>query len=111
MLSSTFTFTATDGIALFVYRWSPDAALGAVVRIAHDLAEHTGRDARLAEALTGAGCAVYAADPGGHGRTACTSEDLGFFARRDGRRKCIDGPRRLSSRASHFQADADRAWA
>ena len=90
MHSSTFTLASADGLALFVYRWLPEATPKAVVQIAHGLIEHAGRYARLAEALTRAGYAVYAGDHRGHGRTAPTLEDLGFFAERDGWRKCVD---------------------
>jgi alpha-beta hydrolase superfamily lysophospholipase len=61
-----------------------------VVQIAHGIAEHGWRYARLAGALTRAGYAVYANDHRGHGRTAPAPEDLGFFAERDGWRKCLD---------------------
>jgi len=79
---------AEDGVELFVYRWTPNGPPRAAVQIAHGLAEHGGRYARLAEALTGAGYAVYADDHRGHGRTAKTPEDLGFFAPQDGWAKC-----------------------
>jgi alpha-beta hydrolase superfamily lysophospholipase len=88
--SSTFTLASADGLARFVYRWLPEAAPKAVVQIAHGVVEHAGRYARLAQALTRAGYAVYAGDHRGHGRTAPTPEDLGFFAERDGWRKCVD---------------------
>jgi len=90
MQSSTFAFTAGDGTGLFVYRWLPESAPRAVVQIAHGLAEHAGRYGRLAEALTGAGYAVYANDQRGHGRTATTPADLGFFAPEGGWHKCVD---------------------
>ena len=90
MPSSTLFLPATDGLPLFVHRWLPDEAPKAVVQIAHGLAEHGGRYARLAGALTSAGYAVWAGDHRGHGRTARTSDELGFFAERDGWRKCID---------------------
>lgn len=60
------------------------------MQIAHGLAEHTARYARLADALNGAGYAVYANDHRGHGRTAKSAGDLGWFAERDGWRKCVD---------------------
>jgi hypothetical protein len=60
--SSTFTLASADGLALFVYRWLPEATPKAVVQIAHGLIEHAGRYARLAEALTRAGYAIYAAE-------------------------------------------------
>jgi len=96
--SSTFTLASTDGVSLFVYRWSPEVAPKAAVQIAHGLVEHAGRYARLAKALTHAGYAVYADDHRGHGRTASTPEDFGFFAERDGWRKCIDDLWRVNQR-------------
>lgn len=88
--SSTFTLASSDGVAVFVYRWLPEAAPKAAVQIAHGLVEHAGRYTRLAKALTRAGYAVYAGDHRGHGRTASTPEDFGFFAERDGWRKCVE---------------------
>jgi len=87
--TSTFTLTTPDAVDLFVYCWLPDGQPKAVVQIAHGLAEHAGRYARLADALNSAGYAVYANDHRGHGRTA-KSADLGFFAERDGWQKCVD---------------------
>jgi predicted alpha/beta hydrolase len=55
---------ATDGLNLFLRRWFPDSsAPKAIVQIAHGVAEHSGRYARLAAALTGAGFGVYARSP------------------------------------------------
>ena len=90
MQASTFTLATPDGMSLFVYRWLPDGPPKAVVQIAHGLAEHAARYARVAEALTRAGYAVYADDHRGHGRTARTPDELGLFAERDGWKKCID---------------------
>lgn len=82
MRSSTFTFKASDGQEIFVNRWEPDegAPVRALIHIVHGMAEHGARYARLAERLTSAGYAVYANDHRGHGRTATTDRDLGFFA-------------------------------
>jgi alpha-beta hydrolase superfamily lysophospholipase len=90
MQESTFRVTAPDGAQVCVYRWLPHASPAAAVQIIHGLAEHAGRYRRLAEALTAAGYAVYASDLRGHGQTATSGEDLGFFARRDGWRKCLE---------------------
>ncbi|HXW28140.1 MAG TPA: alpha/beta hydrolase [Xanthobacteraceae bacterium] len=89
MLGSTFTLETPDGVSLFIYRWLPDVPPKAVIQIAHGLAEHAGRYARLAEALSNRGYAVYANDLRGHGRTAKTTADLGFFAEHDGWNKCV----------------------
>ncbi len=85
MRSSEFTHQASDGKSLFVYRFLPDepATVKAVVHVAHGMAEHAARYARLAEALTTVGYAVYANDHRGHGKTA-SPEELGFFAEKDG---------------------------
>jgi len=88
--SSTFTLATQDGVDMFVYCWLPAGRPKAVVQIAHGLAEHAARYARLAAALTAAGYAVYANDHRGHGRTVKSPDDLGFFAERDGWRKCVD---------------------
>jgi alpha-beta hydrolase superfamily lysophospholipase len=61
-----------------------------VVQVVHGLAEHAARYNRLAEALNNAGYAVYAGDLRGHGRTARTRDELGFFAERRGWRECLD---------------------
>jgi alpha-beta hydrolase superfamily lysophospholipase len=88
--TSTFTLTTADGVDLFAYCWLPIEQPKAVVQIAHGLAEHAGRYARLADALTSAGYAVYANDHRGHGRTVKSVDDLGFFAERHGWRKCVN---------------------
>ena len=80
MRADTFTFKVEDTKEIFVYRWLPDegAAKKGVVHIAHGMAEHAARYARLAEALVAAGYAVYANDHRGHGKTAGPDE-LGFL--------------------------------
>lgn len=83
MRAETFEHRADDGASLFVYRWLPDG-LGvggrarAVVQLAHGMAEHAARYARLAEALTARGFVVQADDHRGHGKTARAGE-LGSF--------------------------------
>jgi alpha-beta hydrolase superfamily lysophospholipase len=101
--ASTFTLPTADGVDLFVYCWLPVGQPKAVAQIAHGLAEHAGRYARLAEALTSAGYAAYANDHRGHGRSVKSAEDLGFFAERDGWQKCVDDLWRLNRHiaASH----------
>jgi alpha-beta hydrolase superfamily lysophospholipase len=89
-MSLTFTLRADDGMELFVYCWLPAGLPRAVVQIVHGLAEHAGRYARLAQALNAAGYAVYANDHRGHGRTAKSTDELGFFAEQDGWRRCVD---------------------
>jgi len=72
METTTFTFPSADGLAIFSYKWTGGGDPIGSVQIAHGMGEHAGRYARLAEALTNAGWAVYANDHRGHGHTALT---------------------------------------
>jgi alpha-beta hydrolase superfamily lysophospholipase len=90
MQTHSFVVTGKDGTALFVYRWLPPGPCKAIVQVAHGLAEHSGRYAGLAEALTESGYGVYAGDHRGHGRTCKDKSQLGFFAERQGWRLCLD---------------------
>lgn len=84
--SQPVTVTMSDGVDVFVNRWLPadDATPRAIVQIAHGMAEHSDRYARLAERLVAEGYVVYANDHRGHGRTASDERDRGYFADRDG---------------------------
>ena len=81
MRADTFRFKAEDQKELFVYRWLPDegAPRKAIVHIAHGMAEHAARYARVAEVLVAAGYAVYADDHRGHGKTASSPDELGWL--------------------------------
>jgi alpha-beta hydrolase superfamily lysophospholipase len=98
MQASIFKLDAPDGVSLFIHRWLPEHAPKAVVQIAHGWAEHAARYAGVAEALCQKGYAVYADDHRGHGRTAMTPADLGFFADNDGWNKCVDDLWQLNQR-------------
>lgn len=89
MNERTFSFSADDGSAIFAYHWRLRTSPVVVVQIIHGLAEHAGRYCRLAEALALAGYAVYGSDLRGHGKSVRSKEDWGFFAERDGWRKCL----------------------
>ena len=70
MQHQDFWLSATDGSALLVNHRYSESPPKAVVMIAHGMAEHSGRYARLAEALVAQGFEVYAHDQRGHGKTA-----------------------------------------
>ena len=86
-LMETFTVPRPDGHDVLTRVWLPPAPAKAVVQIVHGLAEHSARYDRLAQALTGAGYAVYAHDHRGHGPSAT---ELGYFAGENGWRKLLD---------------------
>ena len=85
-----FQFALADGSSAHVHRWQPKTPARATLQIVHGMAEHGGRYARLAQALTAAGFAVYAQDLPGHGRTARAPDELGHFADHDGWRYALD---------------------
>ena len=66
----------------------PEGRPRAALQIAHGLAEHSARYARLAAALNAAGYAVYASDHRGHGPGAAPA-DLGHFADEGGWEKVV----------------------
>ncbi|MFV0280152.1 MAG: lysophospholipase [Rhodoblastus sp.] len=88
MRADDFRLKADDGAEIFVHRWLPAETPRGAVQIAHGLAEHGGRYERLAHRLSAQGWAVYADDHRGHGKTA-RAGDIGFFAEREGWRKCV----------------------
>ena len=88
MPESEFDFRADDGQTLFARLWLPEGSPRAIVQIAHGLAEHSARYARLAAALNAAGYAAYANDHRGHGPRAAAA-DLGHFADEGGWDKVV----------------------
>ena len=92
MKSDTITLKATDGVEIFIYTWKPDNKkdVKAVIQIAHGMAEHAARYERFAAALVDAGFAVYADDHRGHGKTAGSLDNAGYFADGDGWQRVVD---------------------
>ncbi len=94
MRTSTFRLpvpdNGRDAVELHVRRWDPSGEPRAVVQVAHGMAEHSGRYARVAEVLTEAGITVFANDHRGHGETATAPGDLGYFADSGGWQRVVD---------------------
>ncbi|MGA4321938.1 lysophospholipase [Ectopseudomonas hydrolytica] len=88
MRHDAFILSASDGTPLHVNHWHSDAPPRAAVMLAHGMAEHSLRYARLAEALVAAGFALYALDQRGHGRSA-EHGTLGHYADEDGWNKVV----------------------
>lgn len=61
-------FAGAKGVTIFRRTWLP-AKVKAVVVIVHGLGEHSGRYGHVADTLVADGCAVYAMDHRGHGRS------------------------------------------
>ena len=82
METKTLNFEADDGVKLSAFRWLPDNkdSMKGIVQIAHGMAEHAERYRDIARVLVEAGYAVYANDHRGHGKTAGSLEETGYFA-------------------------------
>lgn len=85
MTKREFTFTSADGkTAVRAAEWLPDGDPVAVFQMTHGMIEHIDRYDGLGEYLSSRGFYVVGHDHLGHGKTAATPEDLGYFADRDG---------------------------
>lgn len=71
-----------------VYR--PQKEIKAVIEIVHGMMEHRKRYDYFAKALCDAGFLVITYDQRGHGETALSKEDLGYFAKERGWKLLID---------------------
>ncbi|CAM3323987.1 alpha/beta hydrolase [Pseudomonas floridensis] len=104
MKHTTFWLDSNDHCRLYVNVWLPDTAPRAVMMVAHGMAEHSGRYARLGAALSAAGIALYAHDQRGHGKTALQGR-LGHFANQDGWSKVVDDLATLHQSIGQRHAD------
>ncbi|WP_369958954.1 lysophospholipase [Pseudomonas benzenivorans] len=83
MHHEAFWLNSSDATPLYVNRWFCAQPAKAVVMLAHGMAEHSGRYARLGAALAAAGYELFAHDQRGHGQTARHGR-LGHYADEDG---------------------------
>ncbi len=79
MSETTTRIERPDGAVLSLYGWTPPGPPKGIVHVAHGMAEHARRYARLGAALVEAGYAMYAHDQRGHGHSVATPADLGVF--------------------------------
>lgn len=99
MSKHEFTIATPDGVSLVCYKHKPETEVKAVLVIVHGMAEHAQRYDSFAEYLVSENYAVYAYDQRGHGKTAGSIENLGFFAEQDGWQKVTDDLQLIVSKA------------
>lgn len=90
MKSAHFSHPVSDGKSIYVRLWLPEGEPKALILMAHGMAEHGARYERFAQVLAKAGYALFMPDHRGHGKTAETPEELGYFADAQGFRRVID---------------------
>lgn len=84
MKKTQFTFESEDHQTITAQKWVADGQPKACIQIAHGMAEHIERYDEFAMNLAQEGYAVYGNDHRGHGKTAGTLENVGYFADQDG---------------------------
>ena len=85
-------FPSADGknqVYAEIYTPKNRSAVG-IVQIAHGMIDHIGRYRELADYLTGEGFVVAGNHHLGHGKTAASPDDFGFFASRGGAELVIE---------------------
>lgn len=86
-----FHLPATDGIhQLQCIRWIPEGEPKAVLQIVHGMCEHIARYDEFAVSLAKRGVLVVGHSHLGHGLTAKTEDELGWFGEPDGNALLID---------------------
>lgn len=103
MRTSSYIYTARDGVAIHVRHWLPEGKAKAIILVAHGMAEHAARYERFATSLTQAGFEVHAPDHRGHGQTGEKASSLGYFGNRGGFRQVVEDLHGISEKA---RADA-----
>ena len=84
MERKSFRFTDPSKEKIECYKWTTEQKPKAVIQIVHGMAEHAARYDDFAKFLVKNGFSVYANDHRGHGSTAVTLADTGFFADANG---------------------------
>lgn len=86
----SFRISGQDGLELHTVSWDQVESPKAIVQISHGMAEHILRYDGFAKHLNERGFIVYGHDHRGHGATAVSAEDLGYFSDENGWDKLID---------------------
>lgn len=84
-IKKEFTFRSRDGInTCYAYSWAPENGnIKAVFQIIHGMVEYVQRYDAFASFLAAHGYLVVGEDHLGHGKTAATEKDLGYFCPQD----------------------------
>lgn len=99
-MNTEYKIKTSDNNEVHVYEWLPENEenIKGIVQVAHGMAEHAGRYEDFALFLNKHGYAVFANDHKGHGKTAGTVENLGYFADRNGFGQVVKDMRSLTDK-------------
>ncbi len=76
--------------------YEPEGEVRAVVQISHGMCEYVGRYEEYAEHLCSRGIVLAGNDHPGHGESAATEDDFGYFAKEDGVDLALEGLKTMS---------------
>lgn len=79
-----YLYSATKVDRIFVKMWLPEREPEIIVQIAHGMVEHIGRYDEFASFLCSQGIGVVGNDHLGHGKSAATAAQYGYFAKKNG---------------------------
>lgn len=102
IIRNEYSYPSKTGIAdIFAYRMAPadTSKVKAVFQIVHGMAEHSERYESFARELCRNGYAVYINDHIGHGKSAASKDDLGFFGSNGGWDAFVEDARTLTEKA------------
>lgn len=95
-MKEEFRFTSSDGKTNnYAVKWTPKEKPKYILQIAHGMAEHVNRYEDFAKFLNKNGFLVCGEDHLGHGRTAPTKKDLGYFAENNGHQLIVKDMKKL----------------
>lgn len=99
MKAENISFKAKDGTEVFASKWimENEAKPKAVIQISHGMAEHVLRYQEFAKALLEEGYVVYGNDHRGHGRTAGSPENIGYFGDENGWNLVVEDMKELTN--------------
>lgn len=87
IVTREYSFPSVTGLSdIYAKSWAPseEREVTAVIQILHGMAEHIARYDAFASYLCGQGFAVFANDHVGHGKSAKSDEELGYFGEENG---------------------------
>jgi alpha-beta hydrolase superfamily lysophospholipase len=96
MNNNFFHYHDPSGKAIYYYKWSGNNKPIAAIQIIHGMAEHAARYSDFANFLVKNNLAVYANDHRGHGLTAGTFKETGYFADKNGWETATDNVHQLT---------------
>ena len=81
--------SSREGVKSHGMRWIPEGEIRAVVQISHGMSEHIERYREFAEYLASRQILVVGHDHLGHGKSAASEEEYGYFAEKNGNQHLI----------------------